>query len=187
MNLSALTALSPLDGRYAKAVDPLRPYFSEHALIGYRVRIELVQLFSHLKDSELKEVAARCKPATTAQTIGRLETGTRNLSLVWMNRIAAALGVDPELLVRGEQAGGGGVAGPLAQVVDGALRVQDGDVGIDSRHGRQKLAGERALDETDPGIDPREVRAQVAPQDGAGEPGRSGRGWPCPRSASTAS
>lgn len=52
----------------------------------------------------LADVAARCSPPTTAQTIGRLETGTRNLSLVWMNRIAAALEVDPELLVRGEQA-----------------------------------------------------------------------------------
>ncbi len=38
---SPLAALSPLDGRYAKAIDPLRPYFSEQALIGYRVRIEL--------------------------------------------------------------------------------------------------------------------------------------------------
>ena len=47
----------------------------------------------------LAEVAAACKPPTTAQTIGRLETGLRNLSLVWMNRIAAALGVEPELLV----------------------------------------------------------------------------------------
>ena len=51
----------------------------------------------------LAEVAARCSPPTTAQTIGRLETGTRNLSLTWMNRIAAALGVEPELLLRGEE------------------------------------------------------------------------------------
>ena len=50
----------------------------------------------------LADVAERCVPATTAQTIGRLETGTRNLSLVWMNRIAAALEVDPELLVKGD-------------------------------------------------------------------------------------
>lgn len=56
------------------------------------------------KGLTLADVAARCKPATTAQTIGRLETGMRNLSLVWMNRIAAALEVDPELLVRGEEA-----------------------------------------------------------------------------------
>jgi transcriptional regulator with XRE-family HTH domain len=57
------------------------------------------------KGLTLAEVAARCSPATTAQTIGRLETGTRNLSLGWMNRIAAALGVEPELLLRGEEAG----------------------------------------------------------------------------------
>ena len=54
------------------------------------------------KGMTLAEVAAACSPATTAQTIGRLETGMRNLSLVWMNKIAAALGVDPELLVKGE-------------------------------------------------------------------------------------
>lgn len=52
------------------------------------------------KNLTLAEVAARCRPETTAQTIGRLETGTRQLSLTWMNRIAAALGVEPELLVR---------------------------------------------------------------------------------------
>src|SRR5690606_21817871 len=51
----------------------------------------------------LADVAERCDPPTTAQTIGRLETGTRNLSLVWMNRIGAALGVEPEMLVRGEE------------------------------------------------------------------------------------
>ena len=55
------------------------------------------------KGLTLAEVAARCSPPTTAQTIGRLETGTRNLSLGWMNRIAAALGVMPDLLVRGEE------------------------------------------------------------------------------------
>lgn len=54
------------------------------------------------KHMTLAEVAAVCKPPTTAQTIGRLETGMRNLSLGWMNRIAAALGVEPELLVKGE-------------------------------------------------------------------------------------
>src|SRR5690606_23763815 len=54
------------------------------------------------KGMTLAEVAAACDPPTTAQTIGRLETGMRNLSLTWMNRIAAALEVDPELLVKGE-------------------------------------------------------------------------------------
>lgn len=56
------------------------------------------------KGLTLADVAQRCSPPTTPQTIGRLETGMRNLSLAWMNRIAAALEVDPELLVRGEEA-----------------------------------------------------------------------------------
>jgi transcriptional regulator with XRE-family HTH domain len=56
------------------------------------------------KGMTLAEVAAACRPATTAQTIGRLETGMRNLSLGWMNRIAAALGVEPETLLRGAEA-----------------------------------------------------------------------------------
>jgi transcriptional regulator with XRE-family HTH domain len=54
------------------------------------------------KGLTLADVAAHCTPPTTAQTIGRIETGMRNLSLIWMNRIAAALGVEPELLVRGD-------------------------------------------------------------------------------------
>jgi transcriptional regulator with XRE-family HTH domain len=54
------------------------------------------------KGLTLADVAARCSPLTTAQTIGRLETGTRNLSLTWMNRIADALGVEPELLLKSE-------------------------------------------------------------------------------------
>lgn len=55
------------------------------------------------KGMTLADVAARCTPPTTAQTIGRLETGMRQLSLTWMNRIAKALDVDSELLVRGEE------------------------------------------------------------------------------------
>lgn len=41
----------------------------------------------------LLDVANRCTPPTTAQTIGRLETGTRTVSVGWLNRIASALGV----------------------------------------------------------------------------------------------
>ena len=48
----------------------------------------------------LEEVAQRCVPPTTAQTIGRLETGTRTVSVGWLNRIADALGVDSADLVR---------------------------------------------------------------------------------------
>ena len=50
----------------------------------------------------LDDVARRCAPPTTAQTIGRLETGTRTVSIGWLNRIARALGVDAQDLVDGE-------------------------------------------------------------------------------------
>ncbi len=47
----------------------------------------------------LDEVAKACSPPTTPQTIGRLETGTRTVSVSWLNRIAAALGVEASDLV----------------------------------------------------------------------------------------
>ncbi|MEZ0497283.1 helix-turn-helix domain-containing protein [Sphingomonas sp. IW22] len=48
----------------------------------------------------LDDVARRCDPPTTAQTIGRLETGTRTVSVAWLNRIARALEVEAADLVR---------------------------------------------------------------------------------------
>ena len=47
----------------------------------------------------LQEVAERCSPPTTPQTIGRLETGSRTVSVGWLNRIAGALGVEAADLV----------------------------------------------------------------------------------------
>ncbi|MCQ2203224.1 MAG: adenylosuccinate lyase [Bacteroidales bacterium] len=41
MELQSLTAISPVDGRYRNKVDALGEYFSEYALIKYRVRIEV--------------------------------------------------------------------------------------------------------------------------------------------------
>ena len=41
MKLSALTAISPIDGRYRTKTEPLADYFSEYALIRYRVKVEL--------------------------------------------------------------------------------------------------------------------------------------------------
>lgn len=52
------------------------------------------------KGFTLDDVAQRCNPPTTAQTIGRLETGARTLSLGWLNRIADALEVSSADLVR---------------------------------------------------------------------------------------
>ncbi len=41
MKLDALTAVSPIDGRYRNKTGPLTAYFSEYALIRYRVRVEI--------------------------------------------------------------------------------------------------------------------------------------------------
>jgi adenylosuccinate lyase len=41
MNFSSLQAISPVDGRYRRAAARLADYFSEGALINYRVRIEI--------------------------------------------------------------------------------------------------------------------------------------------------
>lgn len=41
MELSKITAISPVDGRYRDASSPLENYFSEYALIRYRVRVEI--------------------------------------------------------------------------------------------------------------------------------------------------
>jgi len=52
------------------------------------------------KKMTLQDVADRCLPPTTPQTIGRLETGTRTVSVGWLNRIATALGVEAADLVQ---------------------------------------------------------------------------------------
>jgi transcriptional regulator with XRE-family HTH domain len=52
------------------------------------------------KGMTLEQVAQACDPPTTAQQIGRLEVGTRSVSVAWLNRIAAALGVTAADLVR---------------------------------------------------------------------------------------
>lgn len=56
------------------------------------------------KGMTLADLAEACTPPTTPQTIGRLETGMRSLSITWMDRIASALDVDPQSLVRAEDA-----------------------------------------------------------------------------------
>jgi adenylosuccinate lyase len=41
MNLNRLTAISPIDGRYRDKTEALFPFFSEYALIKYRVQVEI--------------------------------------------------------------------------------------------------------------------------------------------------
>jgi len=54
---SALTALSPLDGRYHGKVSSLRDHFSEHGLIRNRVRVEVEWLKALAAESGLAEIA----------------------------------------------------------------------------------------------------------------------------------
>ncbi|HVN35950.1 MAG TPA: adenylosuccinate lyase [Casimicrobiaceae bacterium] len=54
---SALTALSPLDGRYAAKVAPLAEHFSEFGLIRARVRIEIAWLIALSEEPAIAEVA----------------------------------------------------------------------------------------------------------------------------------
>lgn len=46
MEISSSLALGPLDGRYAKKTKDLQPFFSEYALMRYRIVVELEYLFA---------------------------------------------------------------------------------------------------------------------------------------------
>ncbi|HET6540531.1 MAG TPA: adenylosuccinate lyase, partial [Chryseolinea sp.] len=46
MELNPLTAISPIDGRYFETVKPLSPYFSEFALMKYRIQVEIEYLIA---------------------------------------------------------------------------------------------------------------------------------------------
>lgn len=87
----------------------------------------------------LDDVARKCDPPTTPQTIGRLETGTRTVSVGWLNRIAKALGVDAQDLVQAGEAaqinvaaiiGPGGAVAPKRSAIVVAPRVDDSQVGV---------------------------------------------------------
>ncbi|WGS84873.1 adenylosuccinate lyase [Methylomonas sp. UP202] len=58
MTQSALTAISPIDGRYANKVDALRPIFSEYGLIRYRVEVEVRWLQALAAETKIAEVPA---------------------------------------------------------------------------------------------------------------------------------
>ena len=65
-----LNALAPLDGRYAKSVYALRGYFSEAALIRYRLRIELEWLKALAAEPAIGEL--RPFSAKTVAALGKL-------------------------------------------------------------------------------------------------------------------
>jgi len=87
----------------------------------------------------LDDVARRCEPATTPQTIGRLETGTRTVSVGWLNRIAAALGVEAQDLVAAGSTselkvaailGPGGAMAPRKTAIVVPPRAEEAEVAI---------------------------------------------------------
>src|SRR5690242_4167118 len=87
----------------------------------------------------LDEVAQRCEPPTTPQTIGRLETGTRTVSVGWLNRIAKALGVEAKDLVEGGDAaelnvaailGPGGATAPRKAGIVVPPRIDEGQIAV---------------------------------------------------------
>jgi len=65
MELNTLTAISPVDGRYRKQVAHLDEYFSEYALIKYRVKVE-VAYFIFLADKKFFKLSSKGKQNLTA-------------------------------------------------------------------------------------------------------------------------
>ena len=76
MELTTLTALSPLDGRYRRTGTKLAPYFSEFGLIRCRVKVEVEWLKALAAEKGIKEV-----PAFSARTIAELDAIVNDFSL----------------------------------------------------------------------------------------------------------
>ncbi|WP_180077299.1 MULTISPECIES: adenylosuccinate lyase [unclassified Acinetobacter] len=80
--MNALTALSPLDGRYASKCDALRPFLSEFGLIHARVTVEVRWLQALANHPEITEV-----PAFSGETNAALDAIVSNFSEDDANRI----------------------------------------------------------------------------------------------------
>ncbi len=76
MKFSTITALSPLDGRYQSKVEPLRPYFSEFALIRYRVQVEVAWFKALSNEPTLTEI-----PGFSIETQKQLDDLAVNFSV----------------------------------------------------------------------------------------------------------
>jgi adenylosuccinate lyase len=90
MSLNELNAISPIDGRYRNKVASLAPFFSEEALIKYRVRVEIeyfialceiplpqLSTFDHLKFTALREIYSNFD-TKDAQAIKDIEKTTNH-------------------------------------------------------------------------------------------------------------
>ncbi|WP_325320609.1 adenylosuccinate lyase [Kingella oralis] len=74
--INPLSALSPLDGRYAATTDPLRPIFSEYGLMKARVRVELEWLKALAAEPKIGEVAP-----FSATTLAEIDSVINGFSL----------------------------------------------------------------------------------------------------------
>lgn len=81
MELESLTAISPVDGRYRSKTEPLAAYFSEYALIRYRVRVE-IEYFIALCELPLPSLAG-----FPAELFERLRSIYRDFSVADASRV----------------------------------------------------------------------------------------------------
>ncbi|MDD4915457.1 MAG: adenylosuccinate lyase [Methylococcales bacterium] len=108
--MTTLTAISPIDGRYADKVDALRPIFSEYGLIRYRVEVEVRWLQALAAQPEILEVPPLSAEATTllddivssfseadAQAIKDIEKTTNHDVKAVEYFLKAKIGNNPEL------------------------------------------------------------------------------------------
>ncbi len=84
MELSALTAISPIDGRYGSKTAQLRPIFSEFGLIRARVEVEIRWLQRLSSHEAIQEV-----PAFSAATMAQLDAIVENFSEADAMRVKA--------------------------------------------------------------------------------------------------
>jgi len=82
MELTALTALSPLDGRYGNKTAVLRDFFSEYALIKYRVIVEVEWLKALADEAAIAEV-----PAFSVAAIALLDGIAKDFSVADAERV----------------------------------------------------------------------------------------------------
>ncbi|MBC7778733.1 MAG: adenylosuccinate lyase, partial [Proteobacteria bacterium] len=76
MPFSPLTAISPLDGRYASKLDALQPHFSEYALIRNRVLVEIEWLKALAAEPHFAEI-----PSFSVEAVAALDAAARDFSV----------------------------------------------------------------------------------------------------------
>ena len=88
LDLSKITAINPLDGRYRSKTEELAPFLSEYALIKYRIEVEIKYLIALSKDKIIREFSKKEEEILTsfytefsvdgAQKVKNIEEETRH-------------------------------------------------------------------------------------------------------------